>query len=208
MKGDIKDDGGKEHTDSLDEAAQIEKSLYELAEVIQDPHLAATIKQIIDAFENKKTAIADLAYRDEKTGVFNNIYFTVRLLEEVSRGLRYNRELSLLIIELGESFSNNLANVAAAIAETLRRSDTCARIEGTVFATLLPETTSSQAERVAEKLLNGIQPFCEESTVEAWIGIADLTADRNNANKLESAAHRAKDTGKEQNSPVCTATEI
>jgi diguanylate cyclase (GGDEF)-like protein len=190
---------------SLDEAAQIEQSLYELADSINDPGLAETIAQIIDAFENKKTALADLAYRDDTTGLFNNVYFTGRLLEEVSRGLRYNRDLSILVIELGEAFSENFSRAAAALSETLRRSDTCARIEGRVFAALLPETTSTQAEQVAEKLLLGIRPFSGQNTAEAWVGIADLTADRNNALKLESAAYTAKEAGKNRNVPVWTA---
>lgn len=189
----------------FDEAVQIEKSLYELADGITDPELANTIVHIIDAFENKKKAIADLAYRDDKTVLFNNVYFTGRLLEEVSRGLRYRRELSLLIIELGASFLDKFPDAAAAILETLRRSDTCARIEGMVFAALLPETASKQAERVAEKLLNSIQPFGAEGPADAWVGIADLTADRNNALKLESAAYHAKDRGKEKNLPVSSA---
>lgn len=184
------------------EAFQIEESLHTLADGISDPQLTAAIEQIIDAFENKKTALADLAYRDGETGLFNNIYYMGRLREEVSRALRYNRELSLLIIELGGGFSETLSETAGAISEALRRSDTYARIGGREFAALLPETNTPQAERVAEKILNSIQPFSIETTVEAWIGIAAFNSSRDNAVKLEAAAYQARDKAKGRNTPV------
>lgn len=190
---------------SFDEALQIEHNLYELAEAITDPNMANTIGQIIDAFENKKTAIADLAFRDDKTGLFNNVFFMGKLREEVSRALRYRRDLSLLVIELGESFSETFSKAAEAIDDTMRRSDTCAYIEENTIAVLLPETQSDQAERVAEKLLNSLQPFSAQTAVEAWIGIADLNSGRNNAIKLESAAYQARDAAKAEKVPVHTA---
>ncbi len=201
MEGNYKDENTP-----FNEAHQIGENLQALADAITDPHLSDTIEHIIDAFENKKTAIADLAYRDEKTGLFNNVFFMGKLREEVSRASRYRRELSLLIIELGESFTENFAAAAEAIDDTMRRSDTCAYIQQKIIAVLLPETQASQGERVAEKILNSLQPFSSQTTVEAWIGIAGFYNNRNNALTLEAAAYRALDSAKEQNIPVHVAT--
>ncbi len=88
---------------------------------------------------------------DELTGLKNERYLHLRLPEELKRAERYKRKLSLLILDLDKNkkeFANLpqviydaiTQNMGRLIHESFRHVDIVARIKGTRFAVLLPNT--------------------------------------------------------------------
>jgi diguanylate cyclase (GGDEF)-like protein len=158
----------------------------------------------------------DLADRDPLTGFFNHRYLHERLSEEVVRGVRTRRPLSVVMIDLddfkivndtfGHVYGDRvLVYVAETIRATLRGSDVAARYGGDEFALVLPETGATDAAGVAERILNAFRttPFLidgrSQFPVGASIGIATHPRDGRSATDLVRAAdarlYAAKDAG-------------
>lgn len=100
-----------------------------------------------------------LCVKDSLTGSYNHAYFRSRLKEEFDRSLRYRRNLSLALIELGNlekvktalgtpATDRILTEASSVIRKSLRSSDIVGRLEENNFALLIPETT---AEKIVEK---------------------------------------------------------
>ncbi|HEX8597619.1 MAG TPA: GGDEF domain-containing response regulator [Chloroflexia bacterium] len=107
--------------------------------------------------------LRDLAIRDELTGLYNRRQMDRLLEEEVTRCLRYNHPLSLIILDIDNFKSINdtyghlagdqvLRSVARMFADKLRASDSIARYGGDELAVILPETSESGTLLVAERM--------------------------------------------------------
>ncbi|MBI1823852.1 MAG: diguanylate cyclase [Nitrospirae bacterium] len=88
---------------------------------------------------------------DELTGLKNERYLHLRLPEELKRAERYKRKLSLLFLDLDKNkkefanlpqviYDTIAQNMGKLIHESFRHVDIVARIKGTRFAVLLPDT--------------------------------------------------------------------
>jgi len=100
---------------------------------------------------------------EEKTHLYNHRYFSIEFKKEIERATRYNRQLSVLLLDLdnfkqvNDIFGHDkgdevLKKVAQVIKSNLRMGDFPARFGGEEFIVMLPETDSKKAFRVAEKL--------------------------------------------------------
>ncbi|MDQ2695081.1 MAG: GGDEF domain-containing protein [Pseudomonadota bacterium] len=106
---------------------------------------------------------------DDLTGLLNRRFFLRRLHSEFSRSQRYDRALSLLLIDLDDFKQINdthghpagdalLSALGRVIGACLRRSIDCAaRYGGEEFAVLLPETAGARARLVGEKIRRVIE---------------------------------------------------
>jgi diguanylate cyclase (GGDEF)-like protein len=126
-----------------------------------------------------------LASLDGMTGVCNRRQFDVLAGAEWKRFQRYNRPLSLMLMDIDrfkdindrlghEAGDKAIKNVAAVCTESTRSSDVVARIGGDEFAALLPETDLQQARIVAERLRQAIQVKTRggQAAITVSIGIA------------------------------------
>jgi diguanylate cyclase (GGDEF)-like protein len=97
-----------------------------------------------------------LSTTDRLTGVLNRGAFDERLLEEASRARRYDRPLTVAIVDVDQFKLFNEAHghaggdvvlrvLADTLATSVRRSDTVARYGGEEFALVLPETAAKAA---------------------------------------------------------------
>ena len=107
------------------------------------------------------------AYSDYLTGLANRRHFLEQAESELTRTLRYGRELSFVMFDLdhfkrvndahghkvGDLVLKKLADVCRA---SLRNIDIIGRIGGEEFAVLLPETGGDQALEAAERLRTAI----------------------------------------------------
>jgi diguanylate cyclase (GGDEF)-like protein/PAS domain S-box-containing protein len=157
------------------------------------------------------------AYTDDLTGLANRRYFLEQAESELTRTLRYDRELSILMIDLdhfklvNDTYGHKVGDlVLQRLSElcraTLRDVDIVGRIGGEEFAVLLPETGSEQAMEAAERLraalaaahvtLNGGLPL--RST--ASFGVTTLREKDTNIdtllNQADQALYRAKNEGR------------
>jgi diguanylate cyclase (GGDEF)-like protein len=104
-----------------------------------------------------------LARTDGLTGLYNHRSFQECLAQEIDRAERYNRPLSILMIDVDHFKAYNdtrghmranlvLQELARLLRVTSRTSDTVARYGGEEFAVILPETDEECARKIAERL--------------------------------------------------------
>jgi diguanylate cyclase (GGDEF)-like protein len=131
-----------------------------------------------------------LAITDPLTGLFNRHKLNESLVVEVERGLRYDRPLAAIMIDLDDLKRINdrlghptgdtvLKQVAEGIKSQVRKVDIATRYGGDEFLILLPEADVVEATRVANRIYNRIQelPFEGDQPVSASIGVAELSPD-------------------------------
>jgi diguanylate cyclase (GGDEF)-like protein len=106
---------------------------------------------------------ANLGILDDETGAYNEHYFVQRLSEEMSRAQRNQYPLSLALMNVdqmnvvsqtttAQARSELLRKVTIFLKQHLREEDIIARLDNTVFAFLLPDTSEEQAKAAMEKL--------------------------------------------------------
>jgi diguanylate cyclase (GGDEF)-like protein len=106
---------------------------------------------------------------DEVTGLRNRRYLDLRLPEEIRRAERYQRKVSLLMmevvdfVELSRAFTAQgrdelLRALAGMVRETFRNVDILARLEGSRFAVVMPDTGDAMRD-VLDRLLQAVDTF-------------------------------------------------
>jgi len=146
-------------------------------------------RQLLDVIANhvaialsnlaSQESLRDQAVRDSLTGLYNRHYFNAIIASELSRSDRYNRPLSLMMIDVdGFRAVNNthghlkgdevLQEVARLLRENVRASDRVIRYGGDEFLVFMPET-ASEAAAIAERLRSSIGRLPERT------GIPDLS---------------------------------
>ncbi|MCA9562725.1 MAG: GGDEF domain-containing protein [Myxococcales bacterium] len=143
---------------------------------------------------NIESAYHEEIYRltttDGLTQIFNKRYFVENLEREMSRSLRYERNLSLVLFDIDHFKKTNdtyghltgdavLKQVAQRILTIIRRDDIFARIGGEEFAVLTPEVNKDGAMHLAEKIRTCVEEApCTFDGVDVNItvslGVADL----------------------------------
>jgi diguanylate cyclase (GGDEF)-like protein len=123
------------------------------------PALAALAEQaglaLGNAFELRR--LRELASIDELTGLANRRQFGVAIELEVQRARRYDRPMSLVLLDLDHFKTYNdtcghqagdraLAKVGELLRTTFREVDVVARYGGEEFAVILPETSARSAQ--------------------------------------------------------------
>lgn len=132
-----------------------------------EQHLTEANEQLQGALQR----LAELAVRDELTGLFNRRYFLERLEEELAETERGLHALHIALIDLdhfkqvndryghqmGDRVLRKLADVAG---RELRRSDVVARYGGEEFIVLFSEGDTAQIRYVLERLRIAFADAC------------------------------------------------
>ena len=145
---------------------------------------------------------------DYLTSMYNHRYFQQRLSEEIERALRYGSPLSVLFCDIDHFKQVNdnhghlradevLKSVALLICGAIRTSDIAARYGGEEFTVILPQADSSTAEKVAERIRQGVAGHTfttgrdTQLSVTVSIGVASLNFDGKTVQELVQAADQA-----------------
>ncbi|MGE4298841.1 MAG: diguanylate cyclase [Desulfovibrionaceae bacterium] len=163
------------------------------------------------------------AETDGLTKVHNRLHFERRLQEEHGRHRRFRQSLSMFIVDLDHFKRINdthghlagdmvLCKTGAVLLETLRNTDYVARYGGEEFAILLPDTPTSQAWKLAERIRRAIADMeityeGTPITVTCSIGSATVEPDEVRSPKslvaeADRQLYQAKQTGRNR---VCHA---
>lgn len=155
------------------------------------------------------------ATTDALTGLLNRRSFMSQVETELSRSERYNRPLSMALLDLdffkhiNDAYGHQagdkvLVHFSELLREELRATDIIGRFGGEEFIVALPETPLSEAERVIKRVLQS----CRESIVEfdgqeirftSSAGLGEVLVDVQSSMKLVDAAlYEAKDKGRDQ----------
>jgi diguanylate cyclase (GGDEF)-like protein len=173
------------------------------------------------ALENAKlhAEVQRSAITDPLTEVFNRRGFFELGLREVERARRFERQLSVLMLDLdefkqvndayGHAAGDHVLQVQAArLRSSIREVDVLGRYGGDEFVILLPETNLFKASQVAERMRRIIsEPIAHQSangveqiSVTASIGITRVRLDgdslTNMLERADTAAYRAKHAGR------------
>lgn len=112
--------------------------------------------------------VEELANTDPLTGLYNYRYFTERLNKELEISKRFNRLLSLIIIDIDhfKDFNDTyghpagdqaLKEAARVFRQNIRDKDVLCRYGGEEFLILLPSTGIEEAFKCAERIREAIQ---------------------------------------------------
>lgn len=189
-----------------------------------DKHIA--IVQDITLRKEVECQLERLARTDDLTGLVNRRHFLAQAELELSRSIRYGRQMSILMVDAdlfksindqhghaaGDSALKQLADI---FRGTLRSADLAGRFGGEEFAILLPETDHAMAIESAERLRRVVA----ESKVPlktglqlqftVSIGVSSLISRDDNLDMLISLADKglymAKNTGRNK---VCSSLTL
>lgn len=172
----------------------------------------------------------ELSMTDELTGVFNRRYFNQRFDREMQRALRYDRPLSVVMIDIDHFKTYNdhhghlmgdqvLQEVASLLERSIRKADILARFGGEEFVILLPEIDKERGRKVAEKLRRVVEraDFPKEDTqplgkLTVSLGLAAFPEDSRRAPELleraDQALYTAKTLGRNQVAVAQQANDI
>jgi diguanylate cyclase (GGDEF)-like protein len=175
-------------------------------------HVAVSVENALIYQQTK-----ELSNRDELTGLYNRRYFFERFEKEVERAKRYERILSVIMLDIdhfknyNDSFGHLrgdtlLKKLACLFEKCLRKADVIARYGGEEFFVLLPETDKEQACRAAEKLRSAVEendfhadrPELKPGKITITLGVASLPRDALEALSLLDLADKALYFGKAQ----------
>ena len=165
-----------------------------------------------------------LAYSDAMTGLDNFRQFEETLADELLRAERYNRPLSVIMLDIDhfKSFNDTrghqagdalLGQIAVVLRNALRSVDRPARYGGEEFVIICPETGKEEARSIAERIRRSVAETSfalpnqnsgssgsETGRVTVSLGCAAFPADSGTARdlvkKADMALYAAKEAGR------------
>lgn len=149
--------------------------------------------------------LTELAQTDELTGLANRRQPFESLNKEWSRSTRYERPLSLIVLDfdhfkvINDSYGHQvgdqvLASIARTLKQVVRPQDLVARHGGEEFSVLLPETSEEAALEVASRIHAAFAAMeydngkSENFSITTSLGVATRNSDDANPDALMSHA--------------------
>jgi diguanylate cyclase (GGDEF)-like protein len=149
---------------------------------------------------------------DALTGLHNRRYFHETLGREVARAQRYGRRLALVVFDLDDFKAINdrighlagdsvLAEVAERVRSVVRSADVACRVGGDEFGIILPESTLTDAEQLAQRMQSAVasRPIGDAGVLQLSAGAAELRPEDDVTKffeRADDALYRAKESGK------------
>jgi diguanylate cyclase (GGDEF)-like protein len=158
-----------------------------------------------------------LAITDGLTGLYNRRYFEERLDEEIHRSRRYDRPMSILMIDIDffKQFNDTcghlkgddvLRQLSHILQDHSRETDITARYGGEEFVMILPETSLESSRMLGERIRQAVDKAVFEgeeqipaTKITVSVGVSCLTDDEGGYDALERAdraLYKSKQAGK------------
>jgi len=167
--------------------------------------LLARIRVGIRSCADKRQAIMD-----NLTGLYNRHFFDKNITKEVERTMRYQHQLSLIMLDIdhfkqvNDTYGHDvgdsvLIELATILTQNCRQSDIPLRWGGEEFIILLPETDVLGAEKIAERIRQTIEAynFTTAGHQTASFGVAELKQDYQILIKqADESLYKAKENGR------------
>lgn len=189
--------------------------------------LGTIANQIGVAVENSQLyeRTVEIAFTDIMTGLYNRRYLMEQIEREFARSLRNKIAFSVIMIDLdglktvNDRFGHHggdaiLKELGKIIKADIRTSDVAGRLGGDEFMLLAPETDSSEACDIGERIRSQVEQYHteidgEELGASISVGVASYPSHASDVKELlqraDEAMYNAKRSGKNQ---VCLATPL
>lgn len=180
---------------------------------VHDMTDTANAQLLLQEATEQAVQLQETSQRDGLTGLYNRSFFYEQISNEVSRARRYERSLSLLLVDIdyfkkiNDTYGHLAGDeviriVALKLLKTLRDSDTLVRYGGEEFALILPHLNMQEGAIVAERLRCIIEKeiiIFEEKEIQTTvsIGVSEIT-EGITADQLIKKADKALYTSKEE----------
>ncbi len=159
------------------------------------------------------TALAEIAYTDSLTHIYNRLHFAHFLDIEIDKAKRYGSTFSIIFFDLDhfKTINDNfghlvgdkvLKKVTEVVSKANRSADIFARYGGEEFIILAPETDIAGALIHAERLRNDIEKFDFQTVghLTSSFGVTEFNVKTDNLETLldraDKALYQAKDYGR------------
>lgn len=178
----------------------------------------ASIERDMTRYKKRERQLVNMALFDSLTGALSRPAFFQHAEKEFGRSQRYNRPLSVMMIDIdhfkkvndeyGHQAGDNVLQIfSEAMQEEIRSTDFIGRIGGEEFTLLLPDTTLKEASYLAERVRARITKYpylAGDMLIEvtASLGVAELHKEDKDFNELlqraDEAMYQAKQGGRNQ----------
>ena len=173
-----------EDLDVITEAAN--RAIANLSGIRRQQYLVSTLARQNKELDGLNKEFREMAIRDGLTGLFNHRHAKERLVEEFDRAERFDRNLTVLFMDLdnfkffndthghqaGDEILQILANL---MMKSVRESDTLARWGGEEFIVIAPETGVEEGCKLAEKLRKTIEKHPFPNAAQQPLGFVSLS---------------------------------
>ena len=157
--------------------------------------LAERVAPVIENARRFREA-RQLADLDSLTGLHNRRFFHETLAREVDRAQRYQRSLSLVIVDVDGFKEINdrighlagdavLAEIAERLREVVRSADIPCRVGGDEFAAILPEIDVEQAQQLVSRIQRAVSSIARAGRIRVSAGVAELLPNDNPTSLFE-----------------------
>lgn len=191
--------------------------------MIQAVHHLRERQLLHEQLQKAAHKLKDASIRDDLTRLYNHHHFNELLEQETKKALRYNRPLSLIIVDIKNFASVNeayghaegdkiLAKTANIVRATVREVDIAARFGDNAFAVILPESDMTAAQRAGERLMDALEVIKKnhekaESKMSICIGVASLAREIETKEDLLRSTLTALAESKKKG-VICTVGDI
>lgn len=171
-------------------------------------------ERVAPAIENARRfrEARQLADLDALTGLHNRRYFHETLARELDRANRYQRLLSLVLVDVDSFKEINdrmghlagdaaLAEIADRVRKVVRSADIPCRVGGDEFAVIVPEAELGQARQLVGRIQRAVssEPVARAGRIRVSAGVAELQPNDSPTSLFERAdesLYEAKHAGK------------
>jgi two-component system, cell cycle response regulator len=166
--------------------------------------LQENLAERVTALRRAHNRLQEMASTDALTELYSRRWWFDMATTEFSRSRRYDRDLSVLIIDLdhfkrvNDRFGHEtgdavLRTFAALLRRECRQSDIIGRLGGEEFAIALPETSVAQAQTLAARLTEGCRSISVSTPLGdvRWSCSVGVTQVRDDDQEIDGVLRRA-----------------
>ncbi len=197
-------------SDFVFKPVRFEELLLRLRRVLKERLLTQERVHMLDKLKR-------LSITDGLTKLFNSRYFYNQIKAEIDRTSRYQRPLSLLLLDIDQfkEYNDNyghlegdkvLVSMGKVIKSCLRKMDSAYRYGGEEFTVILPETEGDEAATVAERIRSMVaegkffpRGDNDPCTITISIGVTEYVPDEEVAifvQRADKAMYLSKQSGR------------
>ncbi|MCI0493742.1 GGDEF domain-containing protein [candidate division KSB1 bacterium] len=193
------------------ETVLLEQKFNTIMRSVDNTNLLIKLKDYHTLVVESRKNLSLLAYYDQLTGLFNRRFYDLNIEREIKTAQRQKSQVSLIMIDIDhfKKFNDTyghqkgdevLEGVSGIIRSRIRETDFACRYGGEELVVILPDTSITEAQKVAEKIRRSVaelSPIQFDVQVTISLGVAGSSSALNTPDLLFKAADKAVYQAKE-----------